>query len=380
MRLTKMFMVLGLVLAGSGVAHNRPRRPGATVVARSPRRAGSATAPAPPTPAPATSGSAGRYVWSYGAYRWVPGHWQRRALPVQLDRDRRWSRDRDRDDRRVRRDRDDRRWNRGRDDRRVSRDRNRDRRDGRSRSGRDSDARAVTAAIDDSYIAATCRCARRGSRLTVALARRQRKVAGRELLRPHRRPAGAGPGCLQWQLQVGSGPQRRDLVDRGRRPDGVACPRRGGDRRGAAAVRHAGRAHDLPGQHPRPRHRDLGIAVGDLTQVKGLPAVVVQGGVQSSKMMSILKKIDDTFTTSIDVKNGHPILFRGHELGGLDDPVIEDTDVDMTTAPEGESRSTSSGPTPARRSRSRSTPTISSSTSRPSSWSCAAGTRRSGRP
>src|SRR6476646_4687610 len=59
----------------------------------------------------------------------------------------------------------------------------------------------------------------------------------------------------------------------------------------------------------------FGIAVGD----------IAQAGVQSSKMLSILKKIDDTFTTWIDVKTGRPVLFKGHELGGMDDPVIEDT-------------------------------------------------------
>jgi len=79
----------------------------------------------------------------------------------------------------------------------------------------------------------------------------------------------------------------------------------------------------------------FGIAVGDVGDVSGKPAVVVQGGVQSSKMLSILKKIDDTFTTWIDTKTGHPILFRGHELGGLDDPVIEDTDVDFSTVGQG---------------------------------------------
>ncbi|HTJ46107.1 MAG TPA: DUF3108 domain-containing protein [Kofleriaceae bacterium] len=79
----------------------------------------------------------------------------------------------------------------------------------------------------------------------------------------------------------------------------------------------------------------FGIAVGDLTDVGGKPAVVVQAGVQSSKMLSILKKIDDTFTTWIDVKTGRPLLFKGHELGGLDDPIIEDTDVDFSTAGSG---------------------------------------------
>ncbi len=78
------------------------------------------------------------------------------------------------------------------------------------------------------------------------------------------------------------------------------------------------------------------IAVGELTDVQGKQAVVVQAGVQSSKMLSILKKIDDTFTTWIDAKTGRPLLFKGHELGGMDDPVIEDTDVDFSTAGTGE--------------------------------------------
>lgn len=79
----------------------------------------------------------------------------------------------------------------------------------------------------------------------------------------------------------------------------------------------------------------FGIAVGDLGEAGGKATVVVQAGVQSSKMLSILKKIDDTFTTWIDVKTGRPVLFKGHELGGMDDPVIEDTDVDFSTAATG---------------------------------------------
>jgi hypothetical protein len=79
----------------------------------------------------------------------------------------------------------------------------------------------------------------------------------------------------------------------------------------------------------------FGIAVGEVTDWKGKPAVVVQAGVQSSQMLSILKKIDDTFSTWIDTGTGRPLFFRGHELSGLADPVIEDTDVDFGTAATG---------------------------------------------
>jgi hypothetical protein len=77
------------------------------------------------------------------------------------------------------------------------------------------------------------------------------------------------------------------------------------------------------------------IAVGDRTDVAGKHTVVVQAGVQSSKVISFVKKIDDTFTTWIDVSTGRPVLFKGHELAGLDDPTIEDTTVDFTTAAQG---------------------------------------------
>jgi Protein of unknown function (DUF3108) len=80
----------------------------------------------------------------------------------------------------------------------------------------------------------------------------------------------------------------------------------------------------------------FGLAAGDLTEVSGKKVVVVQAGVQSSKMLSILKKIDDTFTTWIDVQTGRPVVFKGHELAGLDDPTIEDTTVDFTTAGTGQ--------------------------------------------
>jgi hypothetical protein len=79
----------------------------------------------------------------------------------------------------------------------------------------------------------------------------------------------------------------------------------------------------------------FGIGVGDLTDVAGKKVVPVQAGVQSSTVVSMLRKIDDTFTTWIDAKTGRPVLFKGHELGGMDDPVIEDTDVDFSTAATG---------------------------------------------
>jgi hypothetical protein len=80
----------------------------------------------------------------------------------------------------------------------------------------------------------------------------------------------------------------------------------------------------------------FGIGVGDVTEVDGKQVVPVQAGVQSSSIVSLMRKIDDTFTTWIDVKTGRPVTFKGHELGGMDDPVIEDTDVDFSTAGTGE--------------------------------------------
>lgn len=79
----------------------------------------------------------------------------------------------------------------------------------------------------------------------------------------------------------------------------------------------------------------FGIAVGEVADYKGKAAVVVQAGVQSSQMLSILKKIDDSYATWIDTTTGRPLFFRGHELSGMDDPFIEDTDVDFTTAAAG---------------------------------------------
>ena len=79
----------------------------------------------------------------------------------------------------------------------------------------------------------------------------------------------------------------------------------------------------------------FGIAIGEVADWKGKQAVVVQAGVQSSQMLSILKKIDDTYATWVDTTTGRPLFFRGHELSGMADPFIEDTDVDFSTAGAG---------------------------------------------
>ena len=69
------------------------------------------------------------------------------------------------------------------------------------------------------------------------------------------------------------------------------------------------------------------IAVGDVVDLDGKKALVVQAGAQSIGLASLVSKVDDQFASWVDIRNGRPLLFRSHEgegNGGSDG--VEDAD------------------------------------------------------
>lgn len=69
------------------------------------------------------------------------------------------------------------------------------------------------------------------------------------------------------------------------------------------------------------------VAAGAVGDVGGRRAIVVQSGVQSSKVMSLFAELSDTFTSWIDVETGRPLLFRSEEQVTKGDPMIERVEV-----------------------------------------------------
>lgn len=77
------------------------------------------------------------------------------------------------------------------------------------------------------------------------------------------------------------------------------------------------------------------IVVGELDELAGRQVVVVQSGVQSSAIVSMLKKVSDNFTSWIDAATSRPVLFRSAELATADDPTVEATDSEAGTIEDG---------------------------------------------
>jgi hypothetical protein len=69
------------------------------------------------------------------------------------------------------------------------------------------------------------------------------------------------------------------------------------------------------------------VAVGTVGDVAGRRAIVVQAGIQSSRVMSLFAELSDTFTSWIDVETGRPLLFRSEEQVTKGDPMIEKVEV-----------------------------------------------------
>jgi hypothetical protein len=67
------------------------------------------------------------------------------------------------------------------------------------------------------------------------------------------------------------------------------------------------------------------LAIGEVTQLDGVDVVVVQAGVETSPLVSMVKNVADNFTSWIDVETSRPVLFRSTELAD-DESEVESTD------------------------------------------------------
>lgn len=58
------------------------------------------------------------------------------------------------------------------------------------------------------------------------------------------------------------------------------------------------------------------IVVGDVVELEGKKALVVQTAAQSLGLASLVSKVDDQYASWVDISNGRPLLFRSHEGEG----------------------------------------------------------------
>lgn len=65
------------------------------------------------------------------------------------------------------------------------------------------------------------------------------------------------------------------------------------------------------------------VAVGDIEEVQGRRAIVVQAGVHSTGVGAMLKKVRTDFAAWVDVETGRPVLARVVETAGRNNPAIE---------------------------------------------------------
>src|SRR5687768_14217406 len=68
------------------------------------------------------------------------------------------------------------------------------------------------------------------------------------------------------------------------------------------------------------------IVVGDVQDLDGRSVVVVQSGVRSSKLVSMVREVEDNFTSWIDAATSRPVLFRSSELASPKEGTIETAD------------------------------------------------------
>jgi hypothetical protein len=71
------------------------------------------------------------------------------------------------------------------------------------------------------------------------------------------------------------------------------------------------------------------LAVGDLTELAGTQAIVVQGHAKVSGFAAFLATIDDRFTSWVDVRNGRPLRFQTDEYASGSKTDIEHAVVDL---------------------------------------------------
>lgn len=73
------------------------------------------------------------------------------------------------------------------------------------------------------------------------------------------------------------------------------------------------------------------IAVGDITDVGGKKAIVVQGNAKSVGLANMIAAIDDTFTSWIDVETGRSLRFQVDEYETNSKTNVEHTVIDLAS-------------------------------------------------
>lgn len=71
------------------------------------------------------------------------------------------------------------------------------------------------------------------------------------------------------------------------------------------------------------------LGVGDISEVSGRKAIVVQGHAKSVGLANIVAAIDDTFTSWIDIETGRPVRFQVDEYETNSKTNIEHTTIDL---------------------------------------------------
>jgi hypothetical protein len=102
-----------------------------------------------------------------------------------------------------------------------------------------------------------------------------------------------------------------------------------------------GKLHDgpplaTPGEHMQYSLSIKGIdlatydlAIGEITDVAGKRAVVVQGHAKSIGLASMVAAIDDRFTSWVDVTNGHPLRFQTDEFASGSSSDVEHAVIEL---------------------------------------------------
>jgi len=78
----------------------------------------------------------------------------------------------------------------------------------------------------------------------------------------------------------------------------------------------------------------FGVEVGELGQRDGHAVVLVRTAVTSSRLVSMVKKVEDNFTAYVDVHSGRTVLFQSAELASAKDQTIEGADAEIALGDE----------------------------------------------
>jgi hypothetical protein len=113
------------------------------------------------------------------------------------------------------------------------------------------------------------------------------------------------------------------------------APASGADPKPAAALRD-GPPLATPGEHMQYKLSLQGVelasyelTIGDITEVAGKSAIVVQGHAKTMGFVSFIATIDDRFTSWVDVATGHPLRFQTDEYASGSKTDIEHAVIDL---------------------------------------------------